>query len=59
MKKPFSLCKSDMLIFGVLCSMMILPAMVFAHGWKAPPDAARITNPIQMNSASIKKGRQV
>ncbi|MBT8333023.1 MAG: c-type cytochrome [Deltaproteobacteria bacterium] len=59
MKKQYSFCKFDMLILWVICSMLVLPTLVFAHGWKAPPAAAQITNPIQLNAASIQKGQHI
>lgn len=40
-------------------SMMILPVLVAAHGWKAPTNAARKSNPVLMNESSIQRGAEI
>ncbi len=40
-------------------SMMILPVLVAAHGWKAPTNAAQKSNPVPINESSIQRGAKI
>ena len=40
-------------------SMMILPVLVAAHGWKAPTIAAQKTNPVPINKSSTQRGAKI
>lgn len=46
-------------IFNIIICLLLFSDLSFAHGWKAPDEAAKIKNPIPSNDTSHDNGKKI
>jgi mono/diheme cytochrome c family protein len=56
MRKMLKLIRTNPFVTLICTSIITWPLYAFAHGWKAPSEAAEIYNPVEYSEPSIAQG---